>query len=81
VSDRYVWFDNAVTMLGYTTADAFVFIDIPKSSFMMVDQTRLAFRVRNITDNIYAVWADSGYPDQVLLGAPRSYEVSAAFKF
>jgi iron complex outermembrane receptor protein len=81
VSDRYVWYDNSVTMLGYTTADAFVFIDIPKSSFMMVDQTRLAFRVRNITDKIYAGWSDPGYPDQILLGAPRSYEVSAAFKF
>ncbi|MBX9825509.1 MAG: TonB-dependent receptor [Xanthobacteraceae bacterium] len=81
VSDRYVWYDNAVTMLGYTTADAFVFVDIPKSYFMMVDQTRLAFRVRNITDKIYAILADPGYPDQVLLGAPRSYEVSAAFKF
>jgi hypothetical protein len=30
---------------------------------------------------VHAIWADPGYTDQVLLGAPRSYEVSAAFKF
>ena len=68
-------------LVGYTTADAFVFIDIPKYVFTSVDQTRVMFRVRNLTDRIYAVWSDPSYPDQILLGAPRSYEVAAAFKF
>jgi len=26
-------------------------------------------------------WGDSGYTDQIILGAPRSYEVSASFKW
>jgi iron complex outermembrane receptor protein len=81
VSDRFLTFDNAVTMEDYTIADAFVFVDIPRYVFASVEQTRLAFRVRNITDKVYAIWADPGYTDQVLLGAPRSYEVSAAFRF
>jgi len=46
-----------------------------------VDKTRLAFRVRNLTNKIYAAFSDPGYPDQVYLGAPRTYEVSLAFKF
>jgi len=38
-------------------------------------------RVRNLADKKYAIWADPGYPDQVILGAPRTYEFGAAFKF
>jgi iron complex outermembrane receptor protein len=68
-------------MNGYTVMDAYAFVDIPKSAFASAEQTRITFRVRNLTDRIYAVWADPGYTDQVLLGLPRSYEVSAAFKF
>jgi iron complex outermembrane recepter protein len=37
--------------------------------------------VRNLTDTKYAIWGDPFYPDQILLGAPRSFEMSAAFKF
>jgi methyl-accepting chemotaxis protein len=46
-----------------------------------VDQTRITFRVRNLTNKLYAAWGDPGYPDQVILGAPRSYEVAASFKW
>jgi iron complex outermembrane receptor protein len=81
VGDRFMTYDNVVTMNGYTVMDAYAFVDLPKSVFASVEQTRLAFRVRNLTNRTYAVWADPGYTEQVLLGAPRSYEVSAAFKF
>jgi iron complex outermembrane receptor protein len=74
VGDRFNADPNAVTMLAYTVADAYAFVDLKKN-------TRITFRVRNLTDKTYAVWADPGYPDQILLGAPRSYEVSAALKF
>jgi iron complex outermembrane receptor protein len=81
VGDRSLTYDNLVTMNGYTVLDAYTFVDVPSSVFSSVKQTRITFRVRNLTDRTYAVWADPGYTDQVLLGAPRSYEVSAAFKF
>ena len=65
-----------------TVADAFMFVDIEKPVLLpTVDKTRLAFRVRNLTNKIYAAFSDPGYPDQVYLGAPRTYEVSLAFKF
>jgi iron complex outermembrane recepter protein len=81
VSNRFVFDDNLVVMDGYTVADAYVFIDIPKADFMAVDNTRVTFRVRNLADKKYAIWVDPGYPDQVILGAPRTYELGAAFKF
>lgn len=81
VGDRFNFQDNLVVMDAYTVADAYAFVDIPKSVFSSVEQTRLSFRVRNLTDRRYALWGDSGYTDQIILGAPRSYEVSASFKW
>ena len=81
VGDRYNTDANVVTMKAYTVADVYAFVDIPKTVFNAVDQARLTFRVRNITDKRYAIWGDPFYPDQILLGAPRTYELSAAFKW
>ncbi len=74
VGDRFNADANTVTMLAYTVADAYAFVDVRKNA-------RITLRVRNLTDKTYAIWADPGYPDQILLGAPRSYEISAALKF
>jgi iron complex outermembrane receptor protein len=73
VGDRFSTDANTVTLLAYTVADAYAFVDVQK--------TRLTFRVRNLADKKYAIWSDPFYPDQILLGAPRSYEISAALKF
>ncbi len=70
-------------MNAYTIFDAFAFVDIDPRDLAWhgVSKARLTFRVRNLTDKIYAAWADPGYPDQILLGAPRRYEAGALFKF
>ncbi|MDH6261961.1 TonB-dependent receptor [Bradyrhizobium sp. BR13661] len=81
VGDRYNSDDNTVTMNAYTVGDVYAFVDIPKTVFAAVDQARLTVRVRNFTDKRYAIWGDPFYPDQILLGAPRTYEISAAFKW
>jgi iron complex outermembrane receptor protein len=81
VGDRFNFQDNLVVMDAYTVADAYAFVDIPKTVFPTVERTRLTFRVRNLTDKRYALWGDPGYTDQIILGAPRSYEVSASFKW
>jgi iron complex outermembrane recepter protein len=84
VSDRFTSDLNDVKMLAYTIVDAYTFVDLDRSLLPAgwnVDRTRITFRVRNLTDTKYAAWADPFYPDQILLGAPRSFEVSAAFKF
>lgn len=81
IGDRYNTDANTVTLNAYTVADVYAFVNIPKTVFNAVDLTRLSFRIRNIADKRYAIWGDPFYPDQVLLGAPRTYEVSAAFKW
>lgn len=73
VGDRYNSDANTVKLLAYTVADAYAAVDVRK--------TRLAVRVRNLTNEHYAVWGDPFYPDQILLGARRSYEVSGALRF
>jgi iron complex outermembrane receptor protein len=64
-------------------ADAYAFVDIPGRDFARpeINSVRIAFRVRNLTNAVYAAWSDPGYPDQVFLGAPRTYEVSASAKW
>jgi iron complex outermembrane receptor protein len=81
VGDRFNFQDNLVTMNNYTTVDAHAFVDIPKTVFNSVERTRLSFRVKNLTNKLYASWGDPGYTDQIILGAPRSYEVAASFKW
>ena len=81
VGNRFNSDANTVIMDAYTVADAYVFVDIPKYFFPAVDQTRITFRVRNLFDRQYAIWGDPFYPDQILLGAPRTYEWAAAFKW
>jgi iron complex outermembrane receptor protein len=81
VGNRFNSDDNTVIMDAYTVADAYAYVDIPKSYFPAVNETRITFRVRNLTNKLYAVWGDPFYPDQILLGAPRTYELAAAFKW
>lgn len=70
-------------MLPYTTADLFAFVDIPGRDlpWQGLDKMRLMFRVRNLTNALYAQFSDPGLPNQVLLGAPRTFELSASAKW
>jgi iron complex outermembrane recepter protein len=83
VGNRYLFEDDLTTMDAYTTADLYAFVDIPKWDlpWQGVDSMRVRFRVRNITNAVYAQWSDPGLPDQVLLGAPRTFELSASAKW
>jgi iron complex outermembrane recepter protein len=83
VGNRYLFEDDLTTMDAYTTADLYAFVDIPKRDlpWQGVDSMRVRFRVRNITNAVYAQWSDPGLPDQVLLGAPRTFELSASAKW
>ena len=83
VGNRYLYEDDATTMDAYTTADVYAFVDIPGKDVYWPDikTLRLTFRVRNLTNAIYAAFSDPGYPDQVYLGDPRTYEVAASAKW
>ncbi len=83
VGNRYLFEDNATTMDAYTTADAYAFVDIPGKDFGRPEITnmRISFRVRNLTNAVYAAFSDPGYPDQVYLGDPRTFELTASAKW
>jgi iron complex outermembrane receptor protein len=83
VGRRFVFEDDLTAMEPFTTADLFAFIDIPGRDLGMptVEKTRMAFRVRNVTDTVYAAFSDPGYQDQIYLGAPRTYEVATSFRW
>jgi iron complex outermembrane recepter protein len=83
VGQRYLFEDDLTAMLPYTTADLFAFVDIPGRDLQWqgLEKMRVGFRVRNVTNTVYAVASDPGYPDQVYLGAPRTFELSASAKW
>jgi iron complex outermembrane recepter protein len=83
VGQRYLYEDDRTAMLPYTTADLFAFVDVPGRDlpWQGLDRMRFSFRVRNVANALYAQWSDPGYPDQVYLGAPRTFELSASAKW
>ncbi|HUD88525.1 MAG TPA: TonB-dependent receptor [Xanthobacteraceae bacterium] len=83
VGNRDLFEDDATIMDAYTTADVYAFVDIPGKdvSWLDVNSLRVTFRVRNLTNAVYAAYSDPGYPDQVYLGDPRTYELAASAKW
>ncbi|MGA8616678.1 MAG: hypothetical protein WB760_34280 [Xanthobacteraceae bacterium] len=69
-------------MDAYATADAYAFVDIPGKDIGRPEITnmRISFRVRNLTNAVYAAFSEPGYPDQVFLGDPRTFELAASAK-
>jgi iron complex outermembrane receptor protein len=83
VGQRYLSQDNLTAMLPYTTGDLYAFIDIPGRDLWWqgLDKMRITFRVRNVTNALYAQYADPGLNNSVLLGAPRTFELAASAKW
>jgi iron complex outermembrane receptor protein len=50
-------------------------------SYQLPGNILLSARLNNATNKTYVNWADINYPNQVMLGAPRAYEVSLYSKF
>jgi iron complex outermembrane receptor protein len=83
VGPRFLFQDDLTTLDAYTTADVYAFVDIPGRDVAMSDfkTVRVTARVRNLTNVVYAQWADPGLQDTVFLGAPRTYEIAASAKW
>ncbi len=83
VDDRFGDNANTVTLESYTLLGAFV--------GYQWGPLRILGRVRNLTDEVYSPWADVfylqqtdpsfPYANQVLLGAPRTWELSLRTRF
>ncbi len=83
VGQRFLFEDDLTAMLPYTTADLFAFVDIPGRDlpWQGLEKMRVSFRVRNVTNALYAQFSDAGLPDQLILGAPRTFELAASAKW
>ncbi len=73
VSRRFANTNNSLSLDAYQLFNAF--------AAYTRDKYRVSLQVRNLTDEIYAPWSDLFYPEQVLLGAPRTWEVSVRYVF
>ena len=64
---------NTVRMAGYRLGDLYASWTARPAVFTL--------RVRNVTDELYATWSGANANNQVVLGAPRTVELSARFDF
>ena len=73
VGDRYNDSANTIRLHAYMTADAWV--SVPYNQFWFT------LRGRNLFDKTYAISGSTFYPDQVLIGSPRTVEFSVMARF
>lgn len=73
ISSRFANTQNTIELQSYTLTNVF--------AAYTTANYRVALNIRNLTDKVYAPWSDINYPNQIQLGAPRTYEVSFHIKF
>ena len=83
VGNRFLFQDNLTTLDAYTTADAYAFVDIPGRDLPWRPVENRASHVPRPQSDQRGLcrMVRSGLPDQILLGAPRTYEVAASAKW
>ncbi|GGY30607.1 TonB-dependent receptor [Pseudoduganella albidiflava] len=69
--ERYADNANTVRMNGYALADAY--------ARWRTGPARVTLRVRNLTDRLHAKWTGSCAANQIVLGDPRTVELTADF--
>jgi iron complex outermembrane receptor protein len=62
------------------TLDSYALVDL-YASYELQSGVLLTARVNNLLDKSYVQWADIYYPNQVMLGEPRYFELSMYVKF
>ena len=71
VDSMYMDDKNTIELPDYTTLDL-------SAEYKLTSSTDIGFRVRNVTDEVYA---HSSYSGQLLLADPRTYEVSLSVRY
>ena len=62
------------------TLDSYALVDL-YASYELQSGVLLTARVNNLFDKAYVQWADIYYPNQVMLGQPRYFELAMYMKF
>lgn len=79
VGDRYTDNGNTITLLDYTTVDAFLSWRLEDTASFKNSQ--FSVRARNLLNEDYAAWGDPFYASQILRSEPRSIEFSVSTRF
>jgi len=74
VSSMYTDNANTVRINGYTLVDAY-------ASWRASPAALFTLRVRNLADRLYGSWTGASASNQIVLGAPRTIELTARLDF
>ena len=74
VDDRFSDSANSVTLKDYVLGIVYATVELSPN-------IALTGRVNNVFNKAYAQWGDIFYPNQVTLGEPRRFEISALARF
>lgn len=73
VGSRYGDSGNQLRLKAYSATDVY-------ANYRLSERLMLTGRVSNVFDKAFAQWADIFYPTEVLLGAPRRFEIGVVGK-
>ncbi|MGL4233378.1 MAG: TonB-dependent receptor, partial [Casimicrobium sp.] len=73
VDKRFANNTNTLAFNSYATADLY--------ATWKIKPVDLTLRLRNVTDKFYASWTGASANNQVIVGAPRTFELTAKFDF
>lgn len=71
---RYANNQNNITLNNYATLDIY-------ATYHLKERFDFSARGKNLTNKVYASFADINYPTEIILGAPRSYMLSFTGRF
>lgn len=74
VGDRAANTANTVYMSGYLLVDV-------NATYHLTQNIDAMFQINNLFDKAYAQWAEITYPNEIILGAPRSFNFTLSAKF
>lgn len=74
VGDRFADNANQTKLLNYATVDVY-------GTYRLTERLMITARGNNLCNKAYVQWADTTYPTEAVLGAPRSFEVSLRSHF
>jgi iron complex outermembrane receptor protein len=74
IGDRYGNNSNTLVLKKYAVVDLYAI-------YHVTPNFSISARVLNVFDKAYAQWADINYPSEVILGAPRTYQLEARVVF
>ena len=59
----------------------YLLVDVNATLNHLTQNIDAKFQINNLFDKAYAQWAEITYPNEIILGAPRSFNFTLSAKF